>query len=575
MRYGQDLFIWKLSLKELAAAYRSMEKVMKLIRFNLLLFFVSLEAFAQSEVVPLIKNVAPLPVQWEKGVRPSDLNDAGPALETSLSKALNEAKRFTVLNERLVKNTWKTASLRNQLVTEYEVNAFASLNIAARGDTIAITARLMSPKFDIWLQETDLVQQEKLVDSNETGVQKRVNDLVFRLANRLPYDVYITSVQGNFVTLSGGTQQNMNAGDSLQVLSAKITSVHPASGSWLTFDTTEIGSIKIIEVKSKSAIAKIESQNQAGAIVPGQGVKLSAIESRKVFSKSKEPDVYEVAKTPGSAVVSGVTPDGKKAKDAHHVQTPETPVAVDTAKNETPPVTETKETPETPEEPSKPFIASEEPIDLFAGLKMWSVSGGGSDSAKFPLWVVNTVGATAATNIGLVKNTQLRAGAELGYGPTSDGTFIGYGLHGDLLWRGALESETLKGWYAGPTLRLDGQTASGESYKGANLLRLGLKGGLFGRVREPDAPMDMDPFLDLTLYVMNFGQVKFKESTDSIKSGTGWELNAGAYFGDTVKAVGESQWGASLGMANDSLSAGDNKFNRSIISLNALYRMML
>ena len=65
--------------------------------------------------------------------------------------------------------------------------------------------------------------------------------LMFRLLNRYPVDVYVTSIQVPYITLSSGARQNIYEGDELDFFEVNIQQVHPINGAWLSFNLQTSG----------------------------------------------------------------------------------------------------------------------------------------------------------------------------------------------------------------------------------------------------------------------------------------------------------------------------------------------
>jgi len=214
---------------------------------------------SKSDALPIIHYAGIIPVQWEKDDTWSDLDFVKATISKDFAEAVRASNRFSTLNDDLVVSMWPTAVGRKELVTDYELQTFATLNMSSRGDMVVMTVRLLSPGFETWLQESDVVPRSWLAESSREQVSSRLADLVHRLINRLPIDAHVTSVNGEFATISGGTDQAVHLGDEFDVVLPKIQTLHPANGSWLTFNTSRTGKIKMVEVKKKSSIGKITS----------------------------------------------------------------------------------------------------------------------------------------------------------------------------------------------------------------------------------------------------------------------------------------------------------------------------
>jgi hypothetical protein len=127
-----------------------------------------------------------------------------------------------------------------------------------------------------------------------------------RMINRLPIDAHVTSVSGSYVTLSGGADQGIKSGNTFDVFLAKIESLHPAIGSWISFSTSKTGSVEVIEVKSQSSIARISALTHENSIKPGNGILIEAISGRSRFARAEEASMMQSANEQQGAIAAPV-----------------------------------------------------------------------------------------------------------------------------------------------------------------------------------------------------------------------------------------------------------------------------
>jgi hypothetical protein len=187
--------------------------------------------------LPVIQQVGVIPVQWEG----ESLTAGKAAIDASFSQVVRDSHRFRVLNDDLIAQTWATVDGRQELKDQFELQGFVSLTVTPRSDTVQLTCRLMDSNLKTNLLETDVVTVDWLANASESSVRDRLERLVFRLFNRIPVDVSVTSVQGSYITLSGGSEQGIEAGDKVDLVRAEIKALHPANGTWLEFQKQNLG----------------------------------------------------------------------------------------------------------------------------------------------------------------------------------------------------------------------------------------------------------------------------------------------------------------------------------------------
>ena len=235
--------------------------------------------------IPVIHQVGILPVQLEAEGESYDLKQIQGKLDRIFPKVGRDAKRFRVLNDDLIRGLWNTPAGRDELRGQFELHAYLALSIVPRDDTVTIGCRLLGPDLQNYMLETELYQRSWLMNAPSEGIRVKLEELVFRLINRIPIDVSVTSVQGPYITLSGGKEQGIEVGDRVALTRASINSLHPANGTWLTFKNEPLGEAKIVEVKNHSSVAKLVKLTFEGALQVGDGAKIPAIAGRVKFAR--------------------------------------------------------------------------------------------------------------------------------------------------------------------------------------------------------------------------------------------------------------------------------------------------
>jgi hypothetical protein len=529
--------------------------------------------------IPVLHYAGVIPAQWDKDSDWADLNLVERSLSRDFAEAVRSANRFVVLNDELVKSNWSTVAGRKELEAEYELQVFAALNVSSRGDMVVLTSRLLSPTFDTWLQESDVIPRSWLVEASKEQTVAKLGDLIHRMINRLPLDAHITSVNGNFVTISAGTVQSISVGEEFDVISSKLQSLHPANGSWLTYTNSVAGRVKIIEAKGKSSIAKISSMSHDNSIAVGQGILIESISGRARFARKEPSGTFANAHSKdGNAIVPAMNADGSAAA-APIPQT--TPTTVDSAR---PAVAQ--QTPEAApaaatgaENPTK---ASEESgalsilapagsdLEAYAGLKSWSIGGSGAASTALPLWLVNSVGASVRRP--LSDAIVLGYGLDLGYGRTSSGSFFAYGIHGSGVY--VMDLKLFSGAdkvFGGLEADIRTISVGGETSGGYDLTTLNLIGGMSGFTDSSLIGTKLDWNAALRFGLQESGRFGVKGNMRNVTGGRGMLLRFLGYIGDRPKDAMQYGGGFEFGSSNYSL-ANSNSATYNIISLLGLAR---
>ncbi len=538
-------------------------------------------ASSQSEL-PTLYYAGVIPVQWEKNGPWRELNDARKMIDSEFSPSVRASKRFVFLNDDVVRSLWSSDTGRNELERDHELSAFLSLDVASRGDMIVLTARLLSPKLQTRLQESDVLPKNSLANASKEKITGRLTDLVLRMINRLPVDAHITSLNGGYVTLSGGTDQGIKAGDKYDVIDATIASLHPVNGGWLKFNTSRTGSIEVIEVKSRSAIAKISSLAKDNSIKSGQGVRIQDISGRSRFAAdSKTPNPSESVKdsTPASvAVPEQVVPKpvppvqadsaANTASVNEAAKSPATPPATQPAPNpvaSTPPPSEDQAQPSVKPQAEGPvtdnFTASILPkgseMRTWAGMRMWSVAGSASAKATLPVWLVNA--AAADIHRDFSDTIDFNYGVDFGYGPTGDGSFFSYNIHSAGRWHMFMK-DLLPGAddvYFGLLASFSSASITGETSGGWDMTMMRFTMGVHGWAK-PDFIGEKIEWTGEVFYPLYYsGQFGVKGVFREVISGSTMAYRVGMYVGERPNQGW--QYGAAFDFEDNSWSLKTSK----------------
>ena len=245
-------------------------------------------AVAEKAKLPPMHHLGVVPAQWPaKPATAADLVQSQKYVDTAFSLAIRQAHRFHVLNDDLVKSLWTSQAGRSELVSDYELDIFANIVGTPLADTVVLTARILDKSLKGLMQESSTVSREWFASASYDEIQETVTDLLFKLTNRLPTDVSVTSIQGKYITLSGGLTKGLHRGDTITLVRAYVASLHPANQYWLNFETSPLGTAQVIESKELTAVAKLLMINKEGIVEIGDGAKIKAIAGRTRFVSEK------------------------------------------------------------------------------------------------------------------------------------------------------------------------------------------------------------------------------------------------------------------------------------------------
>ena len=517
---------------------------------------------AAAPKLPVIQQVGVVPVQWEG--EDGGLAAAQQNLSDALPKAVRAARRFRVLSDDLVAGLWQDGAGRKELSGEFELHAFTSLTAAPRGDVVTLTARLLDQNLKTLLIESDTVKRDWLAAADGDASYGAVEKLVFRLYNRIPVDVSVTSVQGAYITLSGGQEQGIEIGDNVDLVRATIRSVHPANGSWLEFGKQPLGTAQVIETKSHTSVAKLIKLTVENAVEVGDGARIPAIAGRAKFARVPGDEGLKDSGDPNTIIVpplyQGGQPVAKPAvkpaapvaavppppTDGSYVaqNDPAPPTSSETAAQETPPADQSGSQPPpadgaTTDEnfwdqvsfgdmvPDK-FV---DDMTIYTGPQWWSVkSRDFSSSGRFPWWLVNHVGVSVTRT--LFFKIKVGFGGGLLLGQTAKGNYIGYDSHARIYWEDQLNiaDGLITGWHAGGHSSFSGINVTKENYGGGDWVRGGGFGGLFGTIHAGPANDRYDWFGDIAVMPLNIGRIGYNGGRQVVESSFGWDLSLGAFM---------------------------------------------
>lgn len=578
-------------------------------------------AAATGPKLPVIQQVGVIPVQWEGGEGASyGLEPVRPTIEEGFSAAMRDAHRFHVLGDDLVAGLWNEKDGREELISQFELHSFASLTVTPRSDVVVWTARLLDPALKSQLMESDSVPRHWLTSADAEAIKERLQKLVFRLINRIPVDVSVTSVQGAFITLSGGAEQGIQVGDSVDLVRATISTLHPANGTWLDFHKRPLGKAQIIETKGYTSVARLLNLTIDNAVEVGDGARIGAIAGRQKFQRLADQEGLKDSGNQGTIVVPPLylgTPPPVAKKPPMLAQAGPAAAPVPAMKADAPEsasagpeapsgVTDQDPAPVTGEGSGsgsaevKPQVAegpkSEEPtfwdrvgsafsgtadtvggavgavvdrpfddLRLYVGPTWWAIQGkerGLNAQGKFPYWLLNSVGGGITR--GTVSKFRLAFGGGGAFGNSNAGKWYGYNGYAGIYWEDRISEDpaaVLGTWHAGGQASLSGMGVSGEGDKkaffgGGDWVRGGFFGGLGGRIDAGESQR-YDWFGDFALYPINIGRVGVEKKWQSVESTFGYGLNVGAVQYDPMPAT--LRFGGEFDYTNEKMTLKNGK----------------
>lgn len=565
-----------------------------LIVFCSLVNAASISASEVNTRIPILKNIGIIPTTVEdpQGQDPK-VADILTFITDEFPKIVENSSKFRIVNSEVVKELWSTSTGRKNLLDEYELHAFLNLSIALISDTIQLTVRLLDPSLKNLLQEQNRFSRNELMSSSSTKIYDSVESLLFSLLNRLPADANVTSIQGAFVTISAGSEQGLMVGDNLEIERVRIKSLHPATGTWLDFSASKLGTASIVDVKPQNSVARLIHLSRDNAIEVGDSIKISNINSRKKFARLTEesrfkdrrdadslivPPVYLNSLTdntdknidPRSDFESKISANNQlphQPKTAHLIKEQDATDLSQAINPEESGISGQKPPPEeAPENKSSvDFLAlldrMKSPnnkwiddIQLYFGPRWWSVKGPANSSGKFPLWLVNSVGLDVTRTI--IYKIKIGFGGTGYFGQTSKGNYAGYEGYARLYWEDEfnLNSRLLSWWRFGGNGSLNGMSVSRERYGGGDWLRGGMffaAGGQLDISTSSPLPTSYDWFAETALMPLNIGRFGYSGKQYLIESAFGTRFSIGAY---ERQGNGALKWGGGLDVNDDRLT---------------------
>jgi hypothetical protein len=540
------------------------------------IFHATITLAANGPKLPIFHQVGIIPLQWS-GPSTYGLEHIKSQLEVLFPAAVKDSRRFRIINDELVSQLWQDPKGREEMRTQFELGAFVGLTVISRADTVKFVARVLGPELQTYLMESDSISRNWITQADDDSLKEKVEHLVFRLFNRIPTDVSVTSVHGPFITLSGGSEQGIELGDKVNLVRTFIKSLHPANGTWLHFKTKALGQAKIVEVKNFTSVAKLIKLTHEDAVGVADGARIPAIASRVKFARAGKSDGFKDSGDQKTIIVPPLYQGGNSAKADDNKSSPDKTNGIGKdPKEQTSDIGEQvadgggendEDQLPGPTEEEQAFAwddftiggAAKKIIDgvtIAAGPYYWTVAGPRSVDSNFPWWLVNK-GYVSITK-SLVTKIKVGYGGGIAFGGTPNGKFYGYDGHARIYWEDKISigTDSLSWWRAGGHSRINGMSVTGEKYGGGDWIRGGVFGALGGRVMLGAGPTIYDWFAEMQLMPLNIGQLGYDETFYSVESSLGQSYSLGAI---QYAQPGEARLGAKFEVVNERQSLNNGR----------------
>lgn len=503
---------------------------------------------AQMDKLPLIQQVGVIPVQWDKQTAESfALEQSRRLYESAIFEAASSARRFRILNSDLVSGMWSDVKGRQELLKQFELHAFLSVGSNNRGETIDMTARMLDPNLKTLLLETDTLSTTWFMQASKADLSEKAEELVYRIFNRIPVDVSITSIQGQYITLSGGAEQGILAGDSVDLVRTHINGLHPANGTWLSFTKKPVGKAKVIDVKKYSSVARLTELVKDNGVEVGDGARIPAIATRVKFARmDKGPEIVDagpnatIVVPPLYAIQPGAVAQPQPALTQVQ-QNPGSPKEPEDEEDAAETMPAPSQTPAAAQENKGPSlwksVASDvtgqkliDHVTVYSGPQWWSVKGPTNSSGKFPVWILNSLGVQISRTLLFKIKTDFGGGATFGNTPHSN--YLGYTSFANMYWEDDLvmAGGLVKKWRGGGYASFSGMSVPKGPYGGGDWVRGGGFIGFNGTFAfGPSETYDW--FVDYGIMPLNIGRLGYSGKRQNVESSFGMKFSFGAFQG--------------------------------------------
>ncbi len=533
--------------------------------------------------LPNIRQVAIMPVYWQGNFPESHrFSQSKKHIDANFSKLVRNSKRFVFGNDVLTADLWSTPEGRQQLAEEYEIDAMVNLTVTGQGDTMRWTVRPLHPSMRNYLTESEALPFNWLLAATDADVDQRLQNLLFRMLNRFPVDVYVTSIQGRYLTLSSGSEQNVFEGDDLSFYQTSVRTQHPADGSWLNFDQKLLGKATVIESKTHSAIAQITALSYADAIRVGDGAKVEAIATRRAFQQKSKDEPFYTPVTPDSPLVEarpipGTVPEPRRREPPRVAQDQAETPADSQAPAPLPPEPVPAPNPVVPPEPSENegdmLPIAFKTVEFQGQNESFSVSGAAKASNEFPIYLLNRVDVAATQDINA--EVEAVARAHVRFGSTKKGSYFGFGLGFEPLYRLPMRNPmmpSLERVMVGALVSFESLAVSGEKFGGWDAISIGPSVHLQGSYHVVSMAQNFDYDISGRLTPIDMGEVGVSGKKRKISDSFTLDLEANVIQKQKAQ---DWEWGAMFGYSTGTWNLSKGSIDISNIRIGVAGRMRL
>ncbi len=562
----------------------------------------AITAPADGQRLPAIKQVAVMPVYWQ-GQFPEGHPFASlrQHLDRAFSPLAQASKRFIFTNDVITADLWATPEGRKELTDEYEIDAMLNLSITAQNDVMLWSVRLLDPNLKTYLSETERVPYSWFLAASPSEIDQRLQNLTYRLLNRYPIDVFITSVQGRFVSLSSGSTQNVFEGDELSFYETKLKSQHPVDGSWLSFEQKLLGKAKVIESKEQSSIAQITSLSYENALGVGDGAKVAGIATRRSFQAAPPAEQRYIPVDKDSAIVQA---PGDWQKPLTKVEPPSSPVPArevpkpvekpnpprlaEAPSNETKLPPQAQPTPEMPipndERSPMPLSSSGgDEMDIsnwiattftetnfIPGIESLSFRGSNKLSSKLPTWLLNRLSLRGHHDFSSewmgIHTATLRMGSSI------KGDYLGASAQSEILFKLPILNAavpSLNRLLLGGLARIETLGVNGETFGGWDIALVGPSFRVQGSQHLAELVQTIDYDFAFHYFVAALGSAGIAGKKRDLTDGSAFEVELGA----VVRGKPDDwEWGGQILLHDGSWSLSKGSLSHEDWSISLLGR---
>ena len=509
--------------------------------------------------LPSLDYLGVIPMQLVGDASDSKIKGHLELVQRLFSRFIRETNRFRVLDDRLISQMWADSSSRKELRKEYELSCFSHLNLDVRDDSVILTARLLGPELQPFIQESEVHSRTFFRTAKVKDLQLIMQNLTFRLINRIPIDVTITSVQGRYVTLSGGIKQGLYPGDQIDLVRVFVKSTHPVLHTWRSFESRPLGRAIVVDSSDRVATARLTQLIRKDSVRIGDGARSREIASRALFSAT-DRRLEQSGGEDGILLNGSVGAGGVGISDAYkgngNVARPALPSGLAKKgnrlqKEHDKPVVEWQKSAGAGsivgQDPGDLLLALADGLSVDVSQKGFSYSGPGASGSRMSWYLpANALGAELGRR--LLSGVQYKIGGGLHFGKTQEntGSYLGYSAHARFFWEDqlALFDGGIRQWMLGAHASVTGLGVSSEGFGGYDLLRGGIVAGLKGDLDFGHRTLRWDWFAELSMVPLTLGRIGYGGSGHLVRSAFGWELALGAYA--RRKAMLQAEWGGGL-----------------------------